>query len=55
MKIHIADLRSKYAPVGLDLTELRAVWHALPNWLEDDEKESDKAAWKNNFKIQVSY
>jgi hypothetical protein len=52
-QIHIADFRSKYAPVGLDLTELRAVWHCLPEWSLKDEKEKEKAEWKINLKIQV--
>lgn len=53
IQIHIADFRSKYAPVGLDLTELRAVWHCLPDWDINDEKEKEKAQWKMNLKIQV--
>jgi len=51
-KVHLADLRSKYAPIGLDLTELRAVWHVLPDW-QDNERDIDKAQWKRNFKIQM--
>ena len=50
-QIHIADLRSKYAPVGLDLVELRAVWHILPDWQRDTDPEKEE--WKNNFRLQM--
>jgi hypothetical protein len=37
--------------VGLDLVEMRAVWHVLPDWAED--KDGEKAEWKMNFKHQM--
>ena len=61
LKIHIADLRSKYTPIGLDLTERYAVWYNLPDWGQHAESDavhngspnSDKIEWKLNFKIQM--
>ena len=32
VQIHLADFRSKYQAEALDLTELQAVWFALPSW-----------------------
>eukprot|EP00603_Paraphysomonas_imperforata_P002902 CAMPEP_0114428252 /NCGR_PEP_ID=MMETSP0103-20121206/8824_1 /TAXON_ID=37642 ORGANISM="Paraphysomonas imperforata, Strain PA2" /NCGR_SAMPLE_ID=MMETSP0103 /ASSEMBLY_ACC=CAM_ASM_000201 /LENGTH=887 /DNA_ID=CAMNT_0001597451 /DNA_START=65 /DNA_END=2728 /DNA_ORIENTATION=+ len=66
-KVHIADLRSKYTPIGLDLTERYAVWHNLPNWevnekdgdtesdysLQQSSGDRDKVEWKTNFKVQM--
>lgn len=66
-KVHIADLRSKYTPIGLDLTERYAVWHNLPDWeaneddtdstgdysLQQSNNNRDKIEWKVNFKVQM--
>ncbi len=50
-KVHIADLRGKYAPVGLDLTEMRAIWHNLPAW--KSEESEPKMEWRENFRVQL--
>jgi hypothetical protein len=65
-KIHIADLRAKYTPMGLDLTERYAVWHSLPDWEGgagehadsvrsegEGHADSAKAEWKCIFKVQM--
>lgn len=52
-KIHIADLRSRYATVGLDIVEMRAIWNILPKWSLDDPVTQAKAEWRNNFKIKL--
>ena len=39
IKLHIADLRSKYAFIGLDIVELRAIYYCLPK-LWDGTRES---------------
>lgn len=48
-KIHIGDLRARYHFHGLDLTEMRAIWHCLPNWQGDN----PKAEWKRDFKRKL--
>jgi hypothetical protein len=48
-KIHMADLRSRYAFHGLDLVEMRALWHCLPAWNGDN----PKAEWKREFKRKL--
>lgn len=48
-KVHIADLRSKYQFQGLDLFEMRAVWHCIPEWSGD----SAKAEWRHSFKRRL--
>ena len=32
MQIHLADFRGKYVADGLDVVEMRAIWHNLPVW-----------------------
>lgn len=51
----MADFRSKYVPEGLDLTELRAIWHNLPHWDEGSEnnQERGKAEWKAALKSKL--
>ena len=50
IKIHIADLRSKYAPVMLDIVETRALWFALSKVNEEEwEKHPQKVEWKENL------
>ena len=44
-KTHIADLSNKYQVQGLDLSELRAVYAALPNEFEND-RNGAKAQWR---------
>jgi hypothetical protein len=48
-KVHIADLRAKYDCHGLDIVELRALWHILPKW----EGGSPKAEWRRAFKTRL--
>lgn len=48
-KVHIADLRGKYDCHGLDIVELRALWHILPKW----EGGSPKAEWRRVFKTRL--
>ena len=50
-KVHIADLRGKYAPVGLDIVEMRAIWHSLPEWSREESE--PKMEWKENFKVKL--
>ena len=50
-KVHIADLRSKYAPVGLDIVEMRAIWKVLPEWSEE---EHQKCEWAENLKTKLN-
>ena len=38
LEIHIGDLRGKYQFHGLDITEMRGLWHWLPEWKGDSEK-----------------
>ena len=44
-KTHLADLRGRYAVVGLDVVELRAVYASLPVDFEND-GDGAKAAWR---------
>ena len=48
-KVHIADLRAKYDCHGLDIVELGALWHALPQW----EGGSPKAEWRRALKSRL--
>lgn len=48
-KVHIADLRGKYECHGLDIVELRALWHILPRW----EGGSPKAEWRRALKARL--
>jgi hypothetical protein len=52
-KIHIADLRNKYATVGLDIVEMRAIWNILPKWSPEDLPNRPKAEWRDNFKRKL--
>lgn len=49
-QVHIADFRSKFAPVGLDVLEMRAVWFVLQALVDSDD---EKMEWKSNFKQQL--
>lgn len=51
-KIHIADLRSKYQPHGLDLVETRALWHWLQerDWFDGPR---DKLEWMYDLKNKL--
>ena len=57
----MADLRSKYIATGLDVTEMRAVWYNLPNWITVSDSAIDssgivdqaKAEWKIGFKSRL--
>ena len=48
-KVHIADLRAKYDCHGLDIVELGALWHTLPQW----EGGSPKAEWRRGLKSRL--
>ena len=48
-KVHIADLRAKYDCHGLDIVELGALWHILPQW----EGGSPKAEWRRALKSRL--
>jgi hypothetical protein len=45
----MADLRSRSSFHGLDIMELRAVWHCLPPWTGDN----PKAEWRREFKRKL--
>jgi len=47
----VGDLRSKYDFHSLDLTEMRAVWHVLPEW--NELLDEVKAQWKEGFKVKM--
>jgi hypothetical protein len=53
LQIHIADLRSRYGTVGLDIVEMRAIWNILPKWSLDDPNTKLKAEWRQNFKQKL--
>lgn len=48
-KIHIGDLRGRYEFHGLDITEMRAIWHWLPPWTGDN----PKSEWRRGFKNKL--
>lgn len=50
-KVHVGDLRGKYNFHTLDLTELRAVWYALPDW--NEVLYPAKAEWKEGLKLKM--
>ncbi len=52
-KTHVADLRSKYSPQGLDIVELRAVFAAAPVEFEND-ADGGKAAWREALKNKLA-
>lgn len=51
-KVHIADFRSKYDWHGLDITELRAIYHVLPEW-DRTSASSVKAEWKDGLRTRL--
>ncbi|CAM9134027.1 unnamed protein product, partial [Chrysoparadoxa australica] len=51
-KIHIADLRTKYSNQGLDVEEMRALWHIMPDEFDLD-GDGSKAQWRSNFKQKL--
>lgn len=55
LKIHLADFRSKYFYDGLDIVEMRAIWHILPEWKKDPDNllEKGKAEWKEGFRSRL--
>jgi hypothetical protein len=53
LQIHIADLRSRYSSVDLDIVEMRAIWNVLPKWNPDDLGQAPKAEWRAAFKIRL--
>lgn len=52
-KIHIADLRSKYTTVGLDIVEIRSIWHWLSkrDWFDGPR---DKLEWMYSIKHKLT-
>lgn len=50
LKIHIADLRGKYQFHGLDIVEMRAIWHVIPKAWQGD---NPKADWRHAFKERL--
>ena len=47
VKVHIAELKTKYQNQGLDLCELRAVVAVLPGEFEND-ADGKKKEWRDN-------
>ncbi|CAN0093342.1 unnamed protein product, partial [Phaeothamnion confervicola] len=52
VKIHIADLQTKYSNQGLDLVEMRAVWAAMPREFDLD-GDGKKAQWLGFFRLKL--
>jgi hypothetical protein len=54
-QIHLADFRGKYSTEGLDVREMRAIWHNLPQWDEHSTNplEVGKAEWRLGFKSRM--
>lgn len=51
-RLHVADLRLKYSVVGLDLTELRAVWASVPaDFLNDGD--GKKSEWRGQIRDKL--
>ena len=50
LQIHIADLRGKFQFSYLDIVEMRAISHVLPDWGQDN----PKADWKDDFKRKLN-
>merc|ERR1719198_1243964 len=48
-KMHSAELRSKYTHQGLDITEMRAVYAALPTVFMNDD-DGKKKEWRDMFR-----
>lgn len=46
--VHIADLKFKYSFIGLDITELRALYSCLPEKFDNDPN-NEKEDWKNSL------
>lgn len=53
LKVHISDLRGKYSPIGLDITEMRAIYYNLPVWNEENDNTGQKQEWLLNFKQKL--
>ena len=51
-KVHIADFRSKYDWHGLDIIELRAIYHVLPEW-DRTSASLVKAEWKDGLATRL--
>mmetsp|Transcript_10617 Transcript_10617/g.19713 ORF Transcript_10617/g.19713 Transcript_10617/m.19713 type:complete len:1963 (-) Transcript_10617:129-6017(-) len=51
-KIHVADLRTKYSYVGMDIVEMRAVYAALPEAFEND-GDGKKKEWRDAFRQKL--
>ena len=51
-KVHVADLRSKYSYIGLDIVEMRAVYAALPITFEND-GDGKKKEWRDSFRQKL--
>jgi hypothetical protein len=53
LKVHISDLRGKYSPIGLDITEMRAIYYNLPVWNEENDITGQKKEWILNYKQKL--
>ncbi|CAM9501759.1 unnamed protein product [Chrysoparadoxa australica] len=51
-KMHIVEIKSKYQTTGLDLTEMRAVYAAIPDVFDNDAS-GDKEGWKQTMLTRV--
>lgn len=51
-KLHIAELSSKYSPVGLDIVEMRAIYQVLPVEFDND-SDGKKIEWKNAIRLKL--
>ena len=52
-KMHVADLRSKFATQGLDIVEMRAVWASLPDEFDND-GDGKKEEWKRQIRTKLT-
>lgn len=51
-KIHVADLRTKYSYIGMDIVEMRAVYAALPQAFEND-GDGKKKEWRDAYRQKL--
>lgn len=51
-RIHIVDLKTKYNAQGMDIVELRALYHSLPVEFDLD-GDGKKAEWRNNLRLKL--
>ena len=51
-KIHIVDLRNRYASQGLDIVEMRAIYKVLPVKFDND-SDGAKLRWRKDFRNRL--